>query len=83
MGLPLPVPETQSTRPNLTLSIFLISVVGLFLELLLIRWVGTEVRLFAYLQTPFSWSASWAWGWAASPVASRPPCATFSCPCSS
>jgi spermidine synthase len=33
-----------------TLAIFLISVLGLFLEMLLIRWVGTEVRIFAYLQ---------------------------------
>lgn len=35
-------------HPNL--SLFLISVVGLFLELLLIRWIGTEIRIFAYLQ---------------------------------
>ena len=35
---------------NRTLSILLISIFGLFLELLLIRWVGTEVRIFAYLQ---------------------------------
>jgi spermidine synthase len=35
---------------NTTLAIFLISVLGLFLEMLLIRWVGTEVRIFAYLQ---------------------------------
>src|SRR5262245_47426132 len=32
------------------LDIFLISVLGLFLELMLIRWIGTEVRIFAYLQ---------------------------------
>ena len=30
--------------------LFLISVLGLFLELLLIRWVSTEIRIFAYLQ---------------------------------
>jgi len=36
------------TRSNL--SIFWISVVGLYLELLLIRWVSTEIRIFAYLQ---------------------------------
>ena len=30
--------------------LFLISVVGLFLELLLIRWITTEIRIFAYLQ---------------------------------
>lgn len=33
-----------------TTALFLISVVGLFLELMLIRWIGTEVRIFAYLQ---------------------------------
>lgn len=33
-----------------TLALFLISVAGLFLELLLIRWVSTEIRIFAYLQ---------------------------------
>jgi len=31
-------------------TLFLISVLGLFLELLLIRWVSTEIRIFAYLQ---------------------------------
>jgi spermidine synthase len=34
--------------PNARL--FWISVLGLFVELLLIRWIGTEVRIFAYLQ---------------------------------
>ncbi len=33
-----------------TLALFLISVIGLFLELLLIRWISTEIRIFAYLQ---------------------------------
>ncbi len=33
-----------------TLALFLISAIGLFLELLLIRWIGTEIRIFAYLQ---------------------------------
>src|SRR5262245_56301109 len=33
-----------------TSAIFLISVIGLFLEMLLIRWISTEVRIFAYLQ---------------------------------
>ncbi|QEL13666.1 spermine/spermidine synthase domain-containing protein [Limnoglobus roseus] len=33
-----------------TFELFLISVVGLFLELMLIRWVTTEIRIFAYLQ---------------------------------
>ena len=31
-------------------AIFLASVLGLFLEMLLICWIGTEVRIFAYLQ---------------------------------
>ena len=42
-----PVFPLQS-RP--LLGIFLISLLGLFLELMLIRWIGTEVRIFAYLQ---------------------------------
>ncbi len=33
-----------------TWAIFLVSVLGLFLEMLLIRWIGTEIRIFAYLQ---------------------------------
>src|SRR4026208_492892 len=37
-------------RSNLTRQIFLISVLSLFLEMLLIRWIGTEIRIFAYLQ---------------------------------
>ncbi len=35
---------------NPTWGIFLVSVLGLFLEMLLIRWISTEVRIFAYLQ---------------------------------
>ncbi len=35
---------------NGTLGLFLVSVLVLFLELLLIRWVATEVNIFAYLQ---------------------------------
>ena len=35
---------------NPTLGIFIISVLGLFMEMLFIRWIGTEVRIFAYLQ---------------------------------
>ena len=33
-----------------TLALFVVSIAGLFLELLLIRWIGTEVRIFACLQ---------------------------------
>jgi spermidine synthase len=36
--------------PNQTWGIFLISILGLFLETLFIRWIGTEIRIFAYLQ---------------------------------
>ncbi len=35
---------------NPTLSIFLISILGLFLEMMIIRWISTEIRIFAYLQ---------------------------------
>jgi spermidine synthase len=42
------LPTKLTTRP--ALAIFLISVLGLFLEMLLIRWIGTEIRIFAYLQ---------------------------------
>jgi spermidine synthase len=31
-------------------TLFVVSVLALFLELLLIRWVGTEINIFAYLQ---------------------------------
>ncbi len=37
-------------RPSANAAIFGISLLGLYLELLLIRWIGTEVRIFAYLQ---------------------------------
>src|SRR5688572_10810684 len=47
-----PRPAAAGFSPSLTptLTLFLISVVGLFLELMLIRWVTTEIRIFAYLQ---------------------------------
>jgi spermidine synthase len=32
------------------LAVFLVSLLGLFLQVMLIRWVGTEVRIFAYMQ---------------------------------
>jgi hypothetical protein len=35
---------------NSSWAIFLISMLGLFLEMSLIRWIGTEIRIFAYLQ---------------------------------
>lgn len=35
---------------NRSLGILLISVLGLFIEMMIIRWLGTEIRIFAYLQ---------------------------------
>lgn len=35
---------------NITQGLFLISLLGLFLEMLFIRWISTEIRIFAYLQ---------------------------------
>lgn len=35
---------------NRTWTLFVVSVLGLFLEMMLIRWIGTEIRIFAYLQ---------------------------------
>lgn len=46
-----PVENSDYLGPaNRTWAIFLISVLGLFLEMLLIRWIGSEIRIFAYLQ---------------------------------
>src|SRR5215468_6206461 len=43
--------ETASPKATgQTQALFLVSVLGLFLELMLIRWIGTEIRIFAYLQ---------------------------------
>jgi spermidine synthase len=36
--------------PGESWGIFLVSILGLFLEMLFIRWIGTEIRIFAYLQ---------------------------------
>ena len=46
-----PTDELLSCSPrHRTAAILLISVLGLFLEMMLIRWIGTEIRIFAYLQ---------------------------------
>ena len=42
--------DNDLNLPSRGWGIFLISVLGLFLETLLIRWIGTEIRIFAYLQ---------------------------------
>src|SRR5689334_23732960 len=45
-----PMQDNDLTIPNQTWGIFVISILGLFLETLFIRWIGTEIRIFAYLQ---------------------------------
>lgn len=42
--------EVYIAPAHQTWAIFLVSVLGLFLEMLLIRWISTEIRIFAYLQ---------------------------------
>src|ERR1700746_2047127 len=37
-------------RTRILWPLFLVSFASLYLEILLIRWIGTEVRLFAYFQ---------------------------------
>lgn len=43
-------PSSQAPLWQKSLTIFVVSVVGLLLEMMLIRWIGTEIRIFAYLQ---------------------------------
>jgi len=45
-----PLQDQDLTIPNQAWGILLISILGLFLETLFIRWIGTEIRIFAYLQ---------------------------------
>jgi spermidine synthase len=43
--------QGDSLGPNNRIwAILLVSVLGLYLEMLLIRWIGAEIRIFAYLQ---------------------------------
>ena len=42
--------DNDLTIPYQTWGLLLISILGLFLETLFIRWIGTEIRIFAYLQ---------------------------------
>ncbi|MDP3183007.1 MAG: hypothetical protein Q8M54_09365 [Desulfobaccales bacterium] len=42
--------EVYIAPAHRTWALFLVSVLGLFLEMLLIRWISTEIRIFAYLQ---------------------------------
>jgi spermidine synthase len=45
-----PFNDSDLKIPNRVWGIFFASILGLFLELLFIRWIGTEIRIFAYLQ---------------------------------
>src|SRR5512134_1706113 len=45
-----PFQDQDLNIPSQTWGIFFISILGLFLETLFIRWIGTEIRIFAYLQ---------------------------------
>lgn len=47
---PLQLDDSDLKVSGLTWGIFLVSILGLYLELLFIRWIGTEIRIFAYLQ---------------------------------
>ncbi|TAL36854.1 MAG: methyltransferase domain-containing protein [Alphaproteobacteria bacterium] len=42
--------ETLKPRDATPLLLLLVSIAGLYVELVLIRWMGTEVRIFAYVQ---------------------------------
>jgi spermidine synthase len=47
----LPTDSAPRSRTlQILVPLFLISVLGLFVELMLIRWISTEIRIFAYLQ---------------------------------
>jgi hypothetical protein len=45
-----PTESVSINGARATWILFLVSVLGLYLELALIRWIGTEIRIFAYLQ---------------------------------
>ncbi len=45
-----PFQDNDIAVPNQTWGIFIVSILALFLETLFIRWIGTEIRIFAYLQ---------------------------------
>ena len=45
-----PSSNWKKSRRSLLWPVFLVSFAALYLELLLIRWIGTEVRVFAYFQ---------------------------------
>lgn len=50
MNTSQPLEDNVLKIPSQSWGIFLISILALFLETLFIRWIGTEIRIFAYLQ---------------------------------
>lgn len=50
VSIPSDFNSSYFTPSRRSLAIILVSAWGLFLEMLLIRWIGTEIRIFAYLQ---------------------------------
>ncbi len=49
-GMPTVVELEDKPQERILGPVFLISFAALYLEILLIRWIGTEVRVFAYFQ---------------------------------
>ena len=49
-GIPVVVELEEKPQKRILKPVFLISFTALYLEILLIRWIGTEVRVFAYFQ---------------------------------
>jgi len=49
-GIPAAVELEEKPHERILKPVFLISFAALYLEILLIRWIGTEVRVFAYFQ---------------------------------
>ena len=72
-------PAAAPSVGRMTFALFLISVLGLFLELLLIRWIGTEIRIFAYLQNTVLVVCFLGLGMGCWDCRSRSPCATCCC----
>ena len=44
------LPANSVKGPNLLWALFLVSFATLYVEIMLIRWVGTEIRIFAFVQ---------------------------------
>ena len=47
---PRPLHDEDLSIPDQAWAIVLISILGLFLELVFVRWISTEIRIYAYLQ---------------------------------